>query len=121
MRELMTKRTSRGMRSSASLPISSLLLVALLLQVTPFVIPLSVPSVDAPADGVSQYFAPLQVCNDLQGPGILLNDIPWLPPSPQIVPSLLEGVPFFAAVCQSCREGFFPSPYRPPRPLFSLS
>jgi hypothetical protein len=121
MQVLLIKGRSKGGQSCTTRFVSCLLLVALFLQVTPFVIPLSASSVDAPADVVSQYFEPLQVCSDLRGTGILLNDIPWIPPSPLEISSLAEAIPFFAAVCQTCRKGFSPSPFRPPRPLVSLS
>ena len=117
----MTKRTRGGRRSSAALFVSCLLLAALFLQITPFVIPLAPLSADAPVVGVGQYFEPLQVCNDLRGPGVLLNDIPWIPSSPMQISSIAEAMPFFAAVSQICREGFSSSPYRPPQPLLPLS
>jgi hypothetical protein len=120
MHELMTMRQRRSGHSSATHLVSCLLLVVLFLQATPFVIPFAHPA-EEPADKVSQYFEPLQVCGDLQGPGILLADIPWIPPSPQAIPSLPESVSFFATAGQSCREGFSPSPYRPPRHLIPLS
>lgn len=120
MRELMIMRQRRSGHSSATLLVSCLLLVVLFLQATPFVIPLA-HLVDESADKVSRYFEPLQVCSDLQGPGILLTDIPWIAPSPQAVPSLPERVSFFATAGPSCREGFPPSLYRPPRPLLPLS
>jgi hypothetical protein len=119
---LMLKGKYRGRRPGSASFVSCLLLMALLVQATPFVIPdLPSPSVDATADRVSRYFEPLQVCDNLRGPGILLSDIPWIPSSPQGDSSLAEAEPFFAPMCPTCPEGFLPSPYRPPRPFFPLS
>lgn len=121
MQMLTIKGKNAGRQSRVILFVSCLLLLVLLFQITPFVIPLSASSIDAPVAEVSQYFEPLQVCSDFQGPGFLLNDVPWIPPSPLGISSLAETMSFFAAVGQGCREGFSLSPYRPPRPLFPLS
>ena len=58
--------------------ISCLLLTALLLQVAPFAFHQPELAAGAADGGAKRYFKPLQVCGDLQVPGSLLADIPWL-------------------------------------------
>jgi hypothetical protein len=101
--------------------VSCFLLAALLLQAAPFAFHQPLPAVDAADGGVKLYFKPLQVCGDLQVPGSLLADIPWISTSLPIVFFTSEEEPFLAAASLCCPD-VFPSPvYRPPRPVSTLS
>lgn len=101
--------------------VSCFLLTALLLQVAPFAFHQPQLTAGAADSGVSQYFKPLQVCGDLQVPGSLLADIPWVSTSHLASLFTPEKEPLLAAPSRGCPK-VFPSPvYRPPRPASSLS
>jgi len=108
-------------RSPLARWVSCFLLTALLFQVTPFAFQQPLSTADTADSGASQYFKPLQVCGDLQVPGSLLADIPWVSTSHLASLFTQEEEPFLAASSRCCPE-VFPSPvYRPPRSASSLS
>jgi hypothetical protein len=108
-------------KSPLAVCVSCFLLTALLLQVAPFAFHQPLSAADTADSGARQYFKPLQVCGDLQVPGSLLADIPWISTSPLVAIFTPEEEPFLEAASLGCPE-VFPSPvYRPPRPVSSLT
>lgn len=108
-----------GSASLFSVFVSALLLTALLLQIVPFSFRQAVPSVGEAVDGVTEYFKPLQVCGDSEGPGGFLADLPWIQPSLHVVPFSLQGEFLFPSESLAAPEAFPSKVYRPPRFLLS--
>jgi hypothetical protein len=110
-----------GRKTPLAKGVGCFLLAALLLQVAPFAFHQPQLTADAADSGARQYFKPLQVCGDLQVPGSLLADIPWVSTS-QLASLFTPEEETFPAASSRCCPEVFPSPvYRPPRPASSLS